>query len=170
MSKNDRLERFGPLFIQELDIDQNGREVYRVNLDANPICPINLKIADDKYQIASRATSTIEIGSVDDVRRLVSLYLDRGQMKGNDFVGRNLKKKLRGQPVYSAALLDFLLFHPNMIPDEWKGKFIYFWGTIYRGSGDYLYVRYLFWGGLWCSNDVWLDHDWWGDGPAACRA
>lgn len=59
-------------------------------------------------------------------------------------------KELEDQPVLNANVLDFLREHPELIPDEWKGKFTFFWGTIYRHRDGDLYVRCLYWdGGRW---------------------
>ncbi|HRY62408.1 MAG TPA: hypothetical protein P5056_01400 [Candidatus Paceibacterota bacterium] len=145
---------------------------YEVDLDVTPKCPGNLKIAEEKHQIASRVKGKIEVGSADDVKKLVNLHLDPGQMNGKCIGSHKLKKKLEGQPVYGAVLLDFLLEHPEFIPDEWKTKgLIYFWGTTFRSSGGGLCVRRLDWGGgRWYSDFYWLDYVWYGHGPAALRA
>jgi hypothetical protein len=42
-------------------------------------------------------------------------------------------------------VLDYLLAHPRIIPDEWKGKYVCFWGTIYHDEGGCFYVRCLDW-------------------------
>ena len=54
----------------------------------------------------------------------------------------------------SASVLDYLLANQELIPNEWKGKRIFFFGTIYRAmmNGEQC-VRYLSWsdyGGFWC--------------------
>jgi hypothetical protein len=64
-----------------------------------------------------------------------------------------------------------LLANPELIPEEWKGKFIFFWGTIYRNSDGSLYVRYLNWNGdQWNWNFNCLDNDWNDNNPAAVSA
>lgn len=72
----------------------------------------------------------------------ISLYLSKKQKKGV-IGGHNLHKELNNKPVMNANVLDDLLVHPELIPEEWKGKNIFFWGTIYRDSDGNLYVRYL---------------------------
>jgi len=72
--------------------------------------------------------------------------------------------------VYNANLLDYLLAHPELIPDSWKGKAVFFWGKIYRVSSGRLYVRYLFFHGhgeRWSWSYHWLDYDFDSDSPAA---
>jgi hypothetical protein len=59
----------------------------------------------------------------------------------------------------------------HLIPEEWKGKYVFFWGTIYRGSGDNLYVRCLCWGGgRWDWGYDWLGGGWDDGNPAAVPA
>lgn len=83
--------------------------------------------------------------------------------------GNELKKELESQKVLPANVLDFLLEHQKFIPEEWKGKIIFFFGTIYRNSIGDLFVCCLRWGGdkwHWCYN--WLGNDWGGLSPAVC--
>lgn len=55
----------------------------------------------------------------------------------------------------NANVLDSLLAHKKCIPEEYKGKYIFFRGTTYRNSNDQLCFRCL----------CWFDDDWrWGDG------
>lgn len=44
--------------------------------------------------------------------------------------GHDIKKYV-SNPL-CADVLDYLLEHPEKIPEEWKGKLVFFWGTIYR--------------------------------------
>jgi hypothetical protein len=62
----------------------------------------------------------------------------------------DLYKYLADKPVFNACLLDYLLIHRHLIPEEWKDKRVFFWGTIYRSGGLNLYVRYLC-----CLNGQW---------------
>ena len=101
----------------------------------------------------------------------VVLYLDEGQQDGGMIVGNELRQKLAGKGAYNANLLDFYLANPHLIPEEWKGKFIFFWGTIYRYSSGDLYVRYFYWNGVrWNWNYYWLDDDFDGHNPAVVPA
>ena len=97
----------------------------------------------------------------------ISLYLSKKQKKGS-IEGNDIRKELANQPVLNANVLDYLLAHPELIPEEWKGKYIFFWGTIYRGSDGDLYVRCLHWNGSrWLWFYFWLGRDFFSDGPAA---
>ncbi len=103
----------------------------------------------------------------------VRLHLDEGQTDRRYVEGHKLRKLISKKNPYNANLLDFLLKNGNqhLIPEEWKGKAVFFWGTIYRGSGGDLCVRYLDWGsGRWRWSFIWLDGDWDGDGPALVPA
>jgi len=102
----------------------------------------------------------------------ISLYLSKKQKKGS-IGGYDLRKELADKPVMNANVLDYLLARPELIPKEWKGKYIFFWGTIYRRSGGDLCVgdlcvRYLSWyGSEWCWFYFWLVNDFNSDDPAA---
>ncbi len=101
----------------------------------------------------------------------VVLHLSENQKDGKCIVGNKLRKELADVPMYNANVLDYLVKHPHLIPEEWKGKVVFFWDTIYRGSGDRLYVRCLvFGGGHWQANYGWLNCGWDGYYPAARRA
>lgn len=64
----------------------------------------------------------------------IALYLVEEQKKGK-IVGNNLLEKLRGMTVYNDNLLEFFLHHPHLVPEEWRGKNIFFWGTIFTMIG-----------------------------------
>ena len=84
-----------------------------------------------------------------------------GSIHGND-----LYEKLK--PILNACFLDHLLAHPHLIPEEWKGKHIFFWGTIYQDSAERQSVRYLYWDSMrWTWNFVLLDCLWRNDFFAA---
>ena len=101
----------------------------------------------------------------------VKFHLDPGQKDGKTINGNTLRTKLGGQQVLNANVLDYLLAHPELVPEEWKGKAIFFWGTIYRYSSGNLYVRCLCWGGgQWGWDNRWLGFDWGGVDPALVRA
>jgi len=105
----------------------------------------------------------------------VRLHLADGQ-RGNTVRGHDLKRELEGQPVLPANALDWLLEEPDgRIPESWKGKRVFFWGTVYRDldrdrDGD-LYVRCLVWDGdCWDWRYRWLVGLWDDDAPAALLA
>lgn len=101
----------------------------------------------------------------------IQLYLSDGQ-KGSSYIeGNKLRKELKSKKVLNACVLDWLLAHPEFIPEEWKGKYIYFWGTIYRGSVGDLSVRCLYWFvGRWHWDFSWLGRGWSSSSPAVVLA
>lgn len=101
----------------------------------------------------------------------VKLYLAKSQKPGKLVEGNKLRKELEGQLVLNANVLDYLLAHPELIPDEWKGKAVFFWGTIYRYSNGNLFVRCLFWhDSRWDWDLGWLDSGFYDSFPAAVSA
>jgi hypothetical protein len=98
----------------------------------------------------------------------VELYLDEAQKNGGCIEGNKLRKKLATKDVSNANLLDFLLKNTQLIPESWKGQYVFFWGTIYRNAFGGLCVRFLYWGGdRWRWRYGWLDGGWSGIYPAA---
>ena len=98
----------------------------------------------------------------------VYLHLSPNQKDGKSIVGHELRKELTNEPVLNANVLDYLLAHQDLIPESWKGKYVFFWDTIYRDSDDFLYVRSLYWSvGRWRWSSRWLDDAFCGSYPAA---
>lgn len=82
----------------------------------------------------------------------IQLFLSKEQ-KINYEVGFSLQQTIenqKGKIILNANVLDYLLANPELIPESWKGKSIFFWGTIYRRFSRF-YVRCLRWG-----DDGWL--------------
>jgi hypothetical protein len=97
----------------------------------------------------------------------IPLYLSEKQKKGF-ITGNDLKNELSGRLVMNANVLDYLLVHPELIPEDWKGKSVFFWGTIYRDSDEDLLVRYLCWDGFkWYWDRNWLGGNLDSNTPAA---
>lgn len=69
--------------------------------------------------------------------------LQKGEMRYIE--GYKLQKELSGLPILNANVLDHLLSNKDLIPKNWKNKYIFFWGTIYRSPGGLLAVRCLLW-------------------------
>ena len=74
--------------------------------------------------------------------------------------GVELRKELsnKGVAVLNANVLDYLLARPGLIPEEWKGKRTYFFGTIYCRPDGEPCVRYLYdLNDEWWTGFVWLN-------------
>lgn len=131
-----------------------------IDLDAMPFLPSVLTIFEHKKggRLIWDATK-------------VELYLSKEQREGKIIEGNRLREELKGKTALNANVLDYLLKNPHLIPKEWKGKAVFFWGSIYRDWADDLCVRYLYWDGDrsgWYNH--WLDLDWHDGGPAAVLA
>ena len=134
-----------------------------INCSADPFCPDGWTVEQH-----DRSLGQLEL----DVSKIL-LHLSANQ-KGGGVKGKELCKelKLKDKPVLNANVLDWLLNHQELIPDEWKKEgFIFFWGTIYRDSGGRLGVRSLWWGvsGLYW-DFRWLGYGWSSNCPAAVLA
>lgn len=163
----DDIAQVAPEFVRFL---QNGGRVMVgqgpiLNFDTAPFIPDGWEIRESD-QIRSRVKGMWEM-----LISKIGLHLDAGQKGGKVIRGHDLKKALEGQPVFPAQVLDFLLAHPELIPESWKGKAIFFWGTIYCGADGFLCVRFLGWdGGRWRWNFRWLDNVWHDRNPCAVSA
>lgn len=87
----------------------------------------------------------------------VGLYLSKHQKGDESIEGNKLRKELVDKFVLNANVLDYLLAHPDLIPGDWRGTAIFFWGTIYGDSFSNRYVRCLRWDGRrWGQDHSWL--------------
>ncbi len=94
------------------------------------------------------------------------LYLSEKQ-KDSYITGHNLRTELKDEPVMNVNVAQYLVDHPELYPKEWKGEYVYFWGTIVQGSGSRLDVPYLIEnGGKVVLDWFWLDNDWDANYPA----
>lgn len=133
-----------------------------INFDDKPSVPNGWTILPDNEQLAGRVRGLWKF----DPTKL-NLHLDNGQRNGKRIEGNELRKKLVSVPVFGAKLGDFLYKNPQFIPESWKGKAIFFWGTIYLDAVGNLSVRCLCHGGVsWDWRYGWLDCVWDGSNPA----
>jgi hypothetical protein len=63
--------------------------------------------------------------------------------------GFELKDEMLGRQVVNANVLDALVEHPELVPDEWRTQgrsspTVVFWGTVYKDDGGSLFVRHGF--------------------------
>ena len=130
----------------------------KINLDTAPYAPDGWSIAEN------HGSGQLEWNS-----SRIQLYLSASQKSGRYIRGYKVRKELAGKKVLNANALDFLLAHQDLIPKSWKGKNVYFWGTIYVDkTGDRL-VRSLYWhesSGSWNWNASGLSQVWNENHPA----
>ena len=138
------------------------KHVHLIDLDATPYIPDGWSVRPED-QLASRVTGTLIWDPA-----AIGLYLSKRQKGGRVIKGDTLRKELAKQPVLNGNVLDHLLAHQDLIPDLWKGKYIFFWGTIYRDWDDDLFASYLYrGGGQWRRYHALLDDFCDGSDPAA---
>lgn len=133
-----------------------------IDCDADPSVPGGCKVVEHQKggQLKFDATQ-------------ISLYLSAVQKSGDRIEGHKLRNELADKPVLNVNVRDYLLANEHLIPEEWKGKTVFFWGTIYIDSNDCLIVPCMWWGGgewRWSSDYRWLGGWWRDDRPAALRA
>jgi hypothetical protein len=137
-----------------------------IDLDAGPFVPDGWKLEEHQKG-----------GQFEWNPANVKLHLSPNQQGGNGIEGNKLREELKGKSSYNANLLDYLLKNPDLIPEQWKGKYVYFWGTVYSDSGNKACVRCLCWHRsrpvnwpTWRWHYGWLDSDFVGNEPAAVPA
>ena len=131
-----------------------------IDLDADPFIPSGLTVVE--HQRGGQLTWDASE---------IALYLSKHQQGNSHIQGDELRDELKGKPVYNANLLDYLLEHPHLIPEEWQGKHVFFWGTLYCDAGGLFLVRYLYKGSRkWRWSGHWLDCCWPSNCPAAVLA
>lgn len=133
---------------------------HMIDLDADPFVPEGWKVEEHKKG-----------GKWKFDPKRVKFHLSKSQTGINTVTGNELRKELANVPVMNANTLDWCLAHPEFIPEGWKGKAVFFWGTVYRNSVGDLCVRYLYWdGGRWDWHYLWLENHWSFDFPALVLA
>lgn len=166
--EGDKLGQFRQVMLGRAVITQVE---YFIDCDADPFNPW----ANDRFTIEEHQRG----GQWKFDPKRVELFLSSSQ-KGDKILegieGNKLRKELAKKPVLNANVLDYLLAHPELIPDEWKKnengntRYIFFWGTIYCDIDGRLYVRYLRSSDrVWHWSYFWTVRDWFGHCPAAVR-
>jgi len=110
---------------------------YFIDGDADPSIPEGIC---DQYTIKEHIKTGLFKWNPTKIRLHASKYKLGGY---EDFTGKKHLKEIRGLPdvAANANLLDWLLAHKELIPNDWSR--VYFWGTILRNRDGWLGVRYL---------------------------
>ena len=157
-SQPETLKQFKPVLMGTAEVVV---KTHTIDCDAHPYVPDGWSIRKED-QLKSSVSGQL-VWSLDKVELHTCPEQEKGTIKGD-----KLRKKLEGQPVLNANVLDYLLANPQLIPEQWKGKYVFFWGTIYRYSYGFLYVRFLYWrGDGWLWNYRWLGNYFYDYLPAA---
>jgi hypothetical protein len=138
--------------------------LHAIDCDADPFIPDGwIVLPEDQLPNRVKGIFTWEPTKV-------KLYPSKKKKGDRYILGHDLREELANQSVLNVNLLDYLLKPENqhLIPEDWKGKYVFFWGTIYRSSYGSLYVRYLYWfDGAWGWGYGLLDDDFSSRSPAA---
>lgn len=106
-------------------------------------------------------------GNIRFIASEIELYISL-QQKNKSIDGYKLRDELKDKNVLNANVLDYLLANPKAIPESWKDKAVFFWGTIYREPGGRRCVRCLYWcDGQWRWSHDRLVAGWGRNNPAA---
>ncbi|MSU74806.1 hypothetical protein EXS57_03455, partial [Candidatus Kaiserbacteria bacterium] len=125
--EGDKLGQFRQVLLGRAVITQVE---HVIDCDANPFNPW----ANDGFTIEEHQKG----GQWKFDPKQVEFFLASGQKDGKVIEGNKLRKELAKKSVFNANVLDYLLAHPELIPDEWKTdgngntRYIFFWGTVYR--------------------------------------
>lgn len=151
-----KLARSGDLLEMLPQHSSRDTILHAIDCDASPFVPDGWSVLPDAEQLPNRVKG---IFTWDPSR----ISLSKGQKGDKYILGNDLRKELASRPVFTANVLDYLLTHPYLIPEDWKKdklgntRFIFFWGTVYRRSGSSLCVRCLCWiDGGWDWSYCWL--------------
>ncbi len=73
------------------------------------------------------------------------LYISEKQKTAAGASFSEVYEEVKDTNVWSASFLQYLLKYPKLIPETWKGKEIFFWGTIYQDDlNSELAVMFLY--------------------------
>lgn len=143
----------------------------KVDLDADPFVPEGWTV--EEHRPGGIVTVSQKRGKLCLNGEPIKLYLAKDQQNGRTIDGNTLWQELKDKPVVNANLLNALLKPENqhLIPEDWKGKYLFFWATHYRDADDDRCVRGLDWDdGQWDWCFDWLDDHWYGNDPAVLAA
>jgi hypothetical protein len=148
-----------------------------VDLGADAVIPKDYKWTVEEHRKGKPAKLERKADGLYLDGKKIDFWLSEEQKRKQAVVGNILRAKLKEMPVLNDNVLNYLLKNPHLIPEDWKKdengntRYIFFWGTIFRGAGGLLYVRYLYWyGGEWVWHYFWLGNGWNSDYPAAVSA
>lgn len=164
LSGGDLLARLLPVVRGQGEVVQ---ATHVIDCDANPFLPYEDWTVEEHRKGGQFTWDPMQL----------RLYLSESQLNGRYIEGHKLREELADNPVLNANVLDYLLKHPHLIPEDWKkdehgnARYIFFWGTIYRSSVGHLCVRCLYFpDGGWDWYYGWLDYAWYSAYPAVLRA
>ncbi len=118
----------------EVVIKEGVTKIHIIDCDADPYLPEGWSVEEHTKG-----------GQLEWNPEKVELWVSKHQKSSPVIGGNELRKKLASRPTLNANVLDYLIRNPDLIPNEWKGTYVNFWGTIYRAQDHVLVVRCLYW-------------------------
>ncbi len=122
------------------------------------------------WSIEEQDSNALALTEIDLSKIELTLTLKEGESSVNG--EENLRRlKNTGNIRLDAKVFETLRQNKKMIPESWKGKYVYFHGTVLRNPRGHRCVLYLYRNdGKWYWNYDWLDNDWNGRSPSAVLA
>ncbi len=119
----------------------------QINCDARALIPKELSLKKNKMiPVRWKVVEHQKNGVFHWDPKKVHLFVSKDQ-KVDSVSSKKLQKTFKRKKinVLNANFLDFLVKHQELIPADWKDEVVVFWGTIYQGINERLYVRTLEW-------------------------
>jgi hypothetical protein len=113
-------------------MNKEGNEKFIIDCDADPFVPEGWRVKEHQKG-----------GQFEWNPKNVELWVAEGQKNGEYMQGSELYEETKTKSVLNANVLDYLLAHKELIPDDWKDKDIFFWGTVYQLENGGFVIRCL---------------------------
>lgn len=125
----------GKLLGDVLDVIRGLAEIkkieYAVDCSTPPFIPDGLYIDEHREE---------EIFIIDPTKGPCDLTR---KQKDKSSMGVDIRNELRRKKIMNVNVLDYLIENPELIPEKWNDKLIYFWGTVYKSSCGQLHLPCL---------------------------
>lgn len=118
--------------------DLTFAQVKNIDCSAKPAVPATSWTIESNQQDGTYAFNPAEAG-----KKIVSFESKTTPIKGEDII-----KKLNGTGL-NACVFDYLMDHKELIPKEWKNKYIVFPGTIFTDANGNRFARSIYWDKGW---------------------
>lgn len=118
-----------------------------IDCDTIPECPREYEVFEHN-----------KIGQLEFDYTKIQLYIISDQTTPDGLPGYIIWEQLKGKLTLNVNVLRYLLDNPEIIPIQWRGKIICFWGTIFCDTYNNNHMVYCLHVGL--DGSVWWDERW----------
>ena len=104
-----------------------------IDCDADPFIPTPEHGVGSLQPVTHKKRGLLEL-DFSDIKLYVSPNMKKygsGSESRETIYGGKLWQELEEKDVLNVNVLQYLLARPELVPDEWCGKLVCFWGTIY---------------------------------------